>query len=70
MIPFFSVNGLFIGFVAHKLDDADISLFVGLPVAGVLYWVLSRSIDIDAEIRVANAEADELETAAAAHEQP
>lgn len=70
MIPFFSVPGLFIGFVAHSLNDADISLFVGLPVSAILYWVLSQSIDVEAEIRVAEAEQAELEEAAARHEQP
>jgi NCS1 family nucleobase:cation symporter-1 len=67
MIPFFSVGTLFVGFVAEKLDKADISLFVGLPIAGVLYWWLARSIDVAAERRVADAEAQELERAAAAH---
>ena len=28
---------------------ADFSLFIGLPVSGILYWVLSRNIDVDAE---------------------
>ena len=55
MIPFFSVGSpphdLFIGPVAKALDGADISLFIGLPVAGVLYWVLCRSIDVAAETR-------------------
>lgn len=64
MIPFFSVGTLFVGFIAHALDDADISLFVGLPVAGLLYWLFCRSLDIAAETRVAMAEADELELAA------
>ena len=74
MIPFFSVGSpphdLFIGPVAKALDGADISLFIGLPVAGVLYWVLCRSIDVAAETRVAEAEAKELEEAAHAHREP
>ena len=32
-------------------DGADISFFIGLPVAAILYWVFSRSIDVDAETR-------------------
>jgi hypothetical protein len=39
-------------------------------VAGVLYWIFSRSIDVEAETRVAEAEAAELERAAAQHELP
>jgi hypothetical protein len=52
------------------MDGADLSLFVGLPVAGLLYWWLSRSIDVEAEIRVAEAEAAELEKAAHEHREP
>jgi nucleobase:cation symporter-1, NCS1 family len=70
MIPFFSVGTLFTGFVAKKLDGADISLFIGLPVAAILYYVFCRSIDVAAETLVAEAEAAELETAAAHHELP
>ena len=37
---------------------------VGLPVAGVLYYVFTRSVDVAAETRVAEAEGAELEEAA------
>ena len=70
MIPFFSVNSLFEGWVAHALKGADISLFIGLPVAGLLYWYLSRTIDVAAETRVAEAEAADLEQSAQEHAQP
>ncbi|MFJ8058568.1 purine-cytosine permease family protein [Streptomyces sp. NPDC096142] len=70
MVPFFSVGTLYVGPVAHAMDGADLSLFVGLPVAGLLYWWLSRSIDVEAEIRVAEAEAAELEQAARQHRDP
>jgi NCS1 family nucleobase:cation symporter-1 len=70
MIPFFAVGTLFTGFVAEDLNGADISLFIGLPVAGILYWLLGRSIDVEAETRVAEAEAAELEQAAHAHREP
>ncbi|MFJ3897860.1 purine-cytosine permease family protein [Streptomyces sp. NPDC090083] len=70
MVPFFSVGTLYVGPVAHAMDGADLSLFVGLPVAGLLYWWLSRSIDVEAEIRVAEAEAAELEQAARRHREP
>ena len=59
MAPFFS-TGLFTGFAAKALDGADISLFIGLPVAGILYYVLGRSIDLDAEIALERSEAEEL----------
>ncbi len=64
MIPFFSVGTLFEGWVAHALKGADISLFIGLPVAGVLYWILSRNIDLAHERSVERAEASELEPGA------
>jgi NCS1 family nucleobase:cation symporter-1 len=67
MIPFFSTGNLYIGFVSKKLNDADISLFIGLPVAGILYYVLARSIDVDAERAVASSEAAELERLAGQH---
>lgn len=70
MVPFFSVGTLYVGPIAHAMDGADLSLFVGLPVAALLYWWLSRSIDVEAEIRVAEAEAEELEQAAHEHREP
>ncbi|MEV7325230.1 cytosine permease [Streptomyces sp. NPDC093970] len=70
MIPFFSVGTLFVGPAAKALDGADISLFVGLPVSALLYWWLTRSIDVEAETRVAEAEAVALEQAAHEHREP
>ncbi|WP_375504319.1 purine-cytosine permease family protein [uncultured Jatrophihabitans sp.] len=67
MIPFFSVGTLFTGFVAKDLSGSDISLFIGLPVAGILYYVLCRSLDVAAEVRLAEAEENDFEKAAAAH---
>lgn len=65
MIPFFSTS-IFTGPVANALNGADLSVFVGLPVAAILYWVLSRDVDLAAERRVASEEADALERAAEA----
>jgi hypothetical protein len=45
-------------------------MFIGLPVAGVLYWVLSKSVDVEAETKIAKAEAAELERLARAHQRP
>jgi purine-cytosine permease-like protein len=74
MIPFFNVSSaagtLYQGPIAKSLDGADISFFIGLPVAGGLYWLFSRSIDVAAEWQVAEAEAADLETAAHAHVEP
>ena len=36
-------------------------MFIGLPVSGLLYWWLARTIDVAAEIALAEAEAAELE---------
>jgi nucleobase:cation symporter-1, NCS1 family len=69
MVPF-SRTPLYTGPIATKLDGADISLFIGLPVAAILYWVFSRSIDLPSERRLADAEARELEEAARAHRPP
>lgn len=60
MVPFFSVGTLFTGFVAHQLDGADISLFIGLPVSGALYWWLARDIDLAAEVALAEAEPEHV----------
>ncbi|MFF4315563.1 purine-cytosine permease family protein [Streptomyces sp. NPDC001507] len=70
MIPFFSVGTLYVGPAAKALDGADISLFVGLPVSALLYWWLTRSIDVEAETRIAEAEAAALEQAAHEHREP
>ncbi|MEO7746564.1 MAG: cytosine permease, partial [Actinomycetota bacterium] len=60
MVPFFS-TGLFSGPVANAVGGADFSLFVGLPVSGVLYWVLCQGLDLTAERRLADDEAAALE---------
>jgi nucleobase:cation symporter-1, NCS1 family len=70
MVPFMDVGTLYEGAAAKALGNADISFFVGLPIAAVLYYLFSRSVDVAAETRVAQAEAAELEAAAAQHELP
>ena len=69
MLPFLSTSK-YTGFVAADLNGGDISMFVGLPVAGILYWVLARSVDVEGETRIAKAEAAELERLALAHQRP
>jgi NCS1 family nucleobase:cation symporter-1 len=70
MIPFFAVGTAYIGPAARAMNGADISFFVGLPIAAVLYFVFCRDIDVANETRIAQAEQAELEQAAAAHELP
>lgn len=70
MIPFFAAGKLFIGPAAEAMGGADISLFIGLPVSGFLYWVLTRHIDTAAEMRLAQTQAAELEEAANMHVEP
>jgi purine-cytosine permease-like protein len=51
MIPFFSVEGLYVGPVARALSKADIAMLVGLPVATLVYLLACRSLDLDADRR-------------------
>jgi nucleobase:cation symporter-1, NCS1 family len=69
MVPFFS-TGIYSGPVADAAEGADFSLFVGLPVSAILYWILARSIDVQAEEQIARAEAEELEAEARRHARP
>jgi purine-cytosine permease-like protein len=55
MVPFF-VTSPFTGPLAKQLSSVDYSMFVGLPVAGLLYLALSRSLDLHAEMQAARAE--------------
>ena len=70
MIPFFSIGTFFTGWVAHAAKGADFSLFIGLPVSGILYWVLARNIDVESEAALAREEADRVEAEAVGHERP
>jgi purine-cytosine permease-like protein len=69
MVPFFSTPD-FTGPVAKAMNGADLSLFVGLPLAGGLYFLFARSIDVAAEQRLAEREAEALERAAREHAIP
>ena len=57
------------GPIAKHLSGGDISPFIGFPIAAGLYYLFSRSIDVDAEARVAAAQKDLLEREAMAHEE-
>ncbi|MFI6071499.1 purine-cytosine permease family protein [Actinoplanes sp. NPDC051343] len=69
MLPFLSTSK-YTGFVADAMGGADISFFIGLPVAGLLYWLLARTIDVQAETVIADREAAQLERLADAHARP
>jgi purine-cytosine permease-like protein len=66
MVPFFSTPD-YTGPVANALNGGDISLFIGLPVAGGLYYLFSRTIDVAAETRLAEREREEVEGLATEH---
>lgn len=55
MVPFM-VTAPFTGSFAAALGNVDYSMFVGLPVAAVIYLVLCRSLDLTAEREVVAAE--------------
>jgi purine-cytosine permease-like protein len=56
--PFWVVGTWYVGPVARMLNSADISFFVGLGLSGLVYLVLARSLDLDAERRVEAQEGD------------
>jgi purine-cytosine permease-like protein len=55
MLPFM-VTTPFTGWIANALGKVDYSIFVGLPVAGLLYIWLCRDLDLAAERRLVVAE--------------
>jgi nucleobase:cation symporter-1, NCS1 family len=60
MVPFFATP-FYVGPVASALDGADISFLVGLPIAGGLYYLFSRTIDRAAETEAVARSRRELE---------
>ena len=68
MVPFFSAGTLFVGPVGTGHAGQRTSLmFIGLPVSGGLYWLMTRKIDVAAEAQLAKTQANELEEAAHEH---
>jgi NCS1 family nucleobase:cation symporter-1 len=55
MVPFF-VTTPYVGTIARKLGNADYSLFVGLVVSAMLYFILAQGIDTEKEIAIARKE--------------
>ncbi|HWT32160.1 MAG TPA: cytosine permease [Microbacterium sp.] len=70
MIPFFDVTDFYEGPVSKAMGGADISMFIGLPVAAIAYWLMTRRIDVAAEQALAETQAREIEEAAAHHVLP
>lgn len=60
MIPFFSIS-YFTGPAADALGGADISPFVGFPIAALLYYVLYRHVDLSPEWAIAAEEEADLD---------
>ncbi|MFD8636015.1 purine-cytosine permease family protein [Streptomyces sp. NPDC059533] len=56
MAPFMVITGLYTGPVAQSLGGVDCSVFIGLPVAGALYWRFARSLDLATERRMVREE--------------
>ncbi|SIO62897.1 purine-cytosine permease family protein [Paraburkholderia phenazinium] len=58
MVPFFYVydaeaqKEVFVGYFARLLGGVDIAWLVGLIVSGGVYWLLSRSLDLQAEEKI------------------
>lgn len=55
MVPFM-VTAPFTGFIAVAAQGVDYSMFVGLPLAGVLYWLFTRNLDLAKEDEMVDAE--------------
>ena len=70
MSPFFNTGTLYEGFIAKRLDGADISIFIGLPVAAIVYYLLCRSLDVTRERQIADQQEAGLESDARAHVLP
>lgn len=67
--PFFGQFGVVAGYqISWAIYVSDYSRCMPPDVAGVLYYLFTRSVDVAAETRVAEAEAAELEEAARRHE--
>jgi len=64
MVPFMDTS-IIVGPVAKALDGADLAFYVGFVVAGVLYYILRKSVRDPAPVHVADASVGLAEQAAA-----
>jgi purine-cytosine permease-like protein len=53
MIPFMVNVPHYVGFVARQVGGVDYSIFVGLVFAALVYWLLTRNLDVSEERRLA-----------------
>jgi purine-cytosine permease-like protein len=62
MIPFMS-TAVYTGSIASSsaLGGADISPFIGFPVAAILYWIFTRNLNVADEKRVAEQQMHEVD---------
>ena len=60
-IPFWVLPGIWTGPLGNALQGIDVAWLVGLVVSGASYFLLSRSLDVDAESREVRASEEKLE---------
>lgn len=68
-VPFQSTT-IYTGPVATAMNGVDLAPYVGIVVAGLAYWMLTRRLDLDAEQRVIREADADLELVAAEHLNP
>jgi NCS1 family nucleobase:cation symporter-1 len=66
MVPFFALPS-FTGPAARALGGVDLSILFGLPVSGLLYYVLARNLNLADEMKAYHASLAALEPASVAH---
>lgn len=59
MIPFFATS-IFTGPIAKAIGNADLSIFVGLPVSALVYYALARNVDREDERLLARTNEPEI----------
>jgi purine-cytosine permease-like protein len=64
MLPFMYLT-FYQGLVVQWLHGVDVAFFIGIPVAGLAYFLLSRNVDLDAEKAVISRADRHLEEIAA-----
>jgi purine-cytosine permease-like protein len=69
MVPFFALPS-FTGPAARALGGVDLSILVGLPVSGLLYYLLARNLDLTDEMQACRASLVALEPGYSASNHP
>jgi len=60
MLPFVSLS-FYTGILFDWLNEVDISFIIGLAVSGCIYWLMTRKLDIKAELKKEEQSEKELE---------